>query len=104
MARITKRQDKVVGLHFFSPVPIMKLLELVKSIAVSHQTLEIAKSFGESIGKLWSLRQILLFHLQSSNHGSYLQAIRMVERGDATPKDIDTALKLGRNWLRGLLK
>jgi 3-hydroxybutyryl-CoA dehydrogenase len=99
MARVTGRQDKVVGLHFFNPVPKMKLLELARSIAVTQQTLETAKSFGESIGKtVVIVPDTPGFICNRLTMALYLEAIRMVERGQATPKDIDTALKLGRNW------
>jgi 3-hydroxybutyryl-CoA dehydrogenase len=99
---VTARKDKVIGLHFFNPAPVMKLLELIKSITVSPQTLETAKSFGESLGKTVVIApDVPGFICNRLTMVLYLQAIRMVERGDATPKDIDTALKLGRNWPAG---
>ena len=51
IAAVTGRQDKVLGMHFFNPVPLMKLLELVKTITTSEETLKTARAFGESIGK-----------------------------------------------------
>ena len=51
MAVSTKRPDKVLGLHFFNPAPVMRLLEIVKTIATSDETIEVSKKFGESVGK-----------------------------------------------------
>ena len=51
MAVVTNRPDKVLGLHFMNPVPLMKLLEIVKTIATSDETLEVGKEFGKSLGK-----------------------------------------------------
>ncbi|GAI42298.1 unnamed protein product, partial [marine sediment metagenome] len=51
MAAMTSKPDKVLGLHFFNPAPVMRLLEIVKTIATSEETLETAKEFGKSLGK-----------------------------------------------------
>jgi len=51
MASVTNRPEKVLGLHFMNPVPLMKLLEIVKSIATSDVALETCKEFGKSLGK-----------------------------------------------------
>jgi len=51
MAMMTKRADKVLGIHFFNPVPVMKLVEAVKTIATSAETIAAGKQFGEKCGK-----------------------------------------------------
>jgi 3-hydroxybutyryl-CoA dehydrogenase len=96
MATQTKRPDKVVGMHFFNPPPIMKLLELIRSITTSDETLEFARGMGERLGKTVVLAKdragfivnyLLTYYLNS--------AIRMLEEEFATKEDIDTAVKLG---------
>jgi 3-hydroxybutyryl-CoA dehydrogenase len=92
----TKRPDKVVGMHFFNPPPVMKLLELVRAITTSDETLEFARGFGERLGKTsvvakdragFIVNYLLTYYLNS--------AIRMLEEEFATKEDIDTAVKLG---------
>ena len=96
MATATARPEKVLGMHFFNPVPLMKLLEIVKTIATSDETLEIAKEFGKSIGKTtivapdtpgFIVNRLLLPFM--------LGAFRMLETGGATKEDIDTGVRLG---------
>jgi len=96
MATVTTRPGKVLGMHFFNPVPLMKLLEIVKTIATSDETLEIAKEFGKSIGKTtiiapdtpgFIVNRLLLPFM--------LSACRMLEAGVATKEDIDTGVRLG---------
>jgi 3-hydroxybutyryl-CoA dehydrogenase len=96
MATQTKRPEKVVGMHFFNPPPIMKLLELIRAITTSDETLEFARGMGERLGKTVVLAKdragfivnyLLTYYLNS--------AIRMLEEEFATKEDIDTAVKLG---------
>jgi len=96
MAMVTSRPDKVLGLHFMNPVPIMRLLEIVKTIATSDETLETGKTFGASLGKTvvlaidtpgFIVNRLLMPYL--------LDAIRMVEANIASREDIDTAINLG---------
>ena len=96
MATATTRMEKVLGIHFFNPVPSMKLLEIVKTIATSDETLEIAREFGKSIGKTtiiapdtpgFIVNRLLLPFM--------LAACRMLETGGATREDIDTGVRLG---------
>ena len=96
MATQTKRPDKVVGMHFFNPPPVMKLLELVRAITTSDETMEFARGMGERLGKTSVLAKdragfivnyLLTYYLNS--------AIRMLEEEFATKEDIDTAVKLG---------
>jgi 3-hydroxybutyryl-CoA dehydrogenase len=96
MGSQTKRPDKVVGMHFFNPPPVMKLLELVRGITTSEETMELARGMGERLGKTvvvakdragFIVNYLLTYYLNS--------AIRMLEEEFATKEDIDTAVKLG---------
>jgi 3-hydroxybutyryl-CoA dehydrogenase len=96
MGTQTKRPDKVVGMHFFNPPPVMKLLELVRAITTSDETMDFARGMGERLGKTvvvakdragFIVNYLLTYYLNS--------AIRMLEEEFATKEDIDTAVKLG---------
>ena len=104
MARATGRPDKVLGLHFFNPVPAMKLLEVIRTAATSQTTLETGKRFGESLGKtLVIVQDTPGFITNRLACPQILNAIRMVESGLATREDIDTAMTLGLNFPMGPL-
>jgi len=104
MATATTRPDKVLGLHFFNPVPVMKLLEIVKSIATSSETLEIGREFGKSVGKTTVIAQDAPgFIVNRLMVPQMLNAIRMLEAGVATREDIDTGVNLGLNHPMGPL-
>ncbi|MDQ3986017.1 MAG: 3-hydroxybutyryl-CoA dehydrogenase [Actinomycetota bacterium] len=96
LAAITNRPDKVVGLHFFNPAPVMKLVEIVRTVATSGEAEKRAAAWVRTIGKrpvrcrdrAGFIVNFLLF--------PYLNdAVRMHEQGYSTPEDIDTAMKLG---------
>ncbi len=104
LAAATSRPDKVVGMHFFNPVPVMALLELVKGILTSDETLATARAIGERMGKTpvvakdspgFIVNRLLIPFL--------LDAIRMFESGLASKEDIDTGVKLGLNHPMGPL-
>jgi 3-hydroxybutyryl-CoA dehydrogenase len=104
MAKATKRPELVLGMHFFNPVPVMRLLELVKTLLTSKETLETAKKFGEAIGKTVAVSpDIPAFVVDQLANPFILDAIRMVERGVATAEDIDTGVRLGLNHPMGPL-
>ena len=104
MAAVTTRQDKVLGMHFFNPAQIMRLLEIVKTVATSDETLETIKDFGESLGKTTIISKDTPGFLTSRlGTAQGLEAIRMLEAGIGTAEDIDTALKLGYNHPMGPL-
>ncbi len=104
MAMATTRPDKMLGLHFFNPVPAMKLLEIVKTIASSEETVELGKSFGKSLGKTIIVAQDAPgFIVNRLMVPQILNAIRMVEAGVATREDIDTGLTSGLNHPLGPL-
>jgi 3-hydroxybutyryl-CoA dehydrogenase len=96
LAAVTKRPDKVLGMHFFNPPPVMKLLELVRSLATSDQTVEFARGMGERLGKISVLAKDRAGFIVNMLLIPYLNgAIRMLQEEFATKEDIDTAIKLG---------
>jgi len=104
IAKATNRPDKVLGMHFFNPVPVMQLLELVKTLLTSEETLETTKKFGASIGKTVAVSpDIPAFVVDQLANPFILHAIRMVEQGVATAEDIDTGIRLGLNHPMGPL-
>jgi 3-hydroxybutyryl-CoA dehydrogenase len=105
MASVTQRGNKVLGLHFFNPVPVMKLLEIVRTILTDDETLETCRTFGESLGKTvvvardtpgFIVNRLLVPYL--------LNAIRLVENEVASLEDIDQGMKLGTNVPMGPLE
>jgi len=98
VAMVTSRPDKVLGMHFFNPVPVMKLLEIVKTIATSDETLEAGQTFGNSLGKAIVIaRDTPGFIVNCLVIPYLLNAIRMLDAGVATKEDIDTGITLGLN-------
>ena len=96
IAKATTRPEQVIGMHFFNPVPIMKLLELVRHDSTSEATIDLAQSAEEAMGKTTILvKDIPGF--ATSRLGVVLgnEAIRMLADGVASAKDIDTAMVLG---------
>jgi 3-hydroxybutyryl-CoA dehydrogenase len=101
-ASATKRADKFVGLHFFNPVPLMKLVEVVRTVTTSPETFDRALAFGRQLGKEpiaakdnsgFVVNLLLVPYL--------LDAIRQLERGVASVADIDKAMQLGCGYPMG---
>jgi 3-hydroxybutyryl-CoA dehydrogenase len=102
MGAITKRPDKVCGLHFFNPAPVMKLVEVVRTISTSEETIETVKQFAISLGKTPVLAKDTAGFIVNFLLIPYLlAAIRMLENGMATRDDIDTAMRLGCGYPMG---
>jgi 3-hydroxybutyryl-CoA dehydrogenase len=102
MGAVTKRPDKVCGLHFFNPAPVMKLVEVVKTISTSEETVETVKQFAISLGKTPVLAKDTAGFIVNFLLIPYLlAAIRMLENGMASRDDIDTAMKLGCGYPMG---
>ena len=102
IASTTKRLDKVVGLHFMNPVPLMRLVELVRSIATSNETLEMSKEFVESLGKKYIVASDTPgFIVNRLNSPFMLNAIRMFEAGIGSIEEIDAAATLALNHPMG---
>ncbi|HUW10744.1 MAG TPA: 3-hydroxybutyryl-CoA dehydrogenase [Anaerolineae bacterium] len=102
MAAASGRMDKVAGLHFFNPVPVMRLVEIVTTIVTADETVKALKEFSESLGKTvviakdtpgFIVNRLLIPYL--------LHAIRLYESGLASIEDIDTAIELGLNHPMG---
>ncbi|HET7236797.1 MAG TPA: 3-hydroxybutyryl-CoA dehydrogenase [Actinomycetota bacterium] len=101
----TKRPELVLGMHFFNPVPVMGLIELVKAITTADETIEFGRAYGVVLGKTtvesrdragFIVNMLLIPYLNS--------AVRMLEDGFATREDIDTAVHLGLNHPMGPLR
>jgi 3-hydroxybutyryl-CoA dehydrogenase len=97
--------SRVLGLHFFNPVHIMKLLEIVVHDGTSESVLESCRSYGAAIGKeCITVRDVPGFATSRLGVCLGMEAIRMVEQGVASPQDIDTAMVLGYRHPIGPLK
>jgi 3-hydroxybutyryl-CoA dehydrogenase len=102
LAAATKRPERFIGLHFFNPVPLMKLVEVVRTIATSDDVYETAYEFGKKVGKVpvrtsdktgFIVNRLLVPYL--------LDAIRAYEEGVGSIEDIDNAMKLGCGYPMG---
>ncbi|MDQ1627304.1 MAG: 3-hydroxybutyryl-CoA dehydrogenase [Actinomycetota bacterium] len=97
IAAVTERPEAVVGTHFFSPVPMMALCELVRGYKTSDATLDLARAFAESLGKTCVAvnRDVAGFVTTRLICALAMEAIRLVENGVASPEDVDLACRLG---------
>ena len=105
IASHTSCPERVIGMHFFNPVPLMQLLEIVRHEAVDERTVSIAEEVGEALGKTTILvRDVPGF--ATSRLGVVLgnEAIRMLAEGVASASDIDTAMRLGYRHPMGPLE
>lgn len=98
----TRRPEKVIGLHFFNPAPVMPLLEIVVGLQTAEETVALGRALGERLNKIvvlskdrpgFIVNRLLIPYL--------LDAIRLLEEGVATMEDIDTAMRLGLNHPMG---
>jgi len=106
LAKATKRPDKVVGMHFFNPVPLMKLVEVIKGDATSEETVNVTKELSVKLGKVpvvakdspgFIVNRVAAFLFPN-------EGVRALAEGVATKEDIDTAVKLGMNFPMGPLE
>ncbi len=106
LAAVTGRPDRVVGTHFFSPVPMMELCELVRGFHTSDQTLAVARDFAENAGKTCVVvnRDVAGFVTTRLIAALVVEAARLVESGVATAEDVDTACRLGFGHAMGPLE
>jgi 3-hydroxybutyryl-CoA dehydrogenase len=103
IAAVTKRPDKVCGMHFFNPVPLMRLVEVIRGYATSDETIKVATDLAKKMGKTtvevkkdspgFIVNRIMMPHM--------LEAIKIVEEGIASIEDVDTAVKNGLNYPMG---
>jgi 3-hydroxybutyryl-CoA dehydrogenase len=96
IASATRRPERVVGTHFFNPAPVMKLLELVRSVATDDATMAGTRAFGDLLGKRMILAQDRAGFIVNLLLIPFLtQAVRMHESGFASRDDIDAGMRLG---------
>ncbi len=104
IALATGRPESVVGLHFFNPVPVMELVEVIPSLATSEETVARAVGFAEALGKrVVRAPDRAGFIVNALLVPFLLDAVRMYEEGHATAEDIDTGLRYGANHPMGPL-
>lgn len=97
LASVTKRPEKVLGIHFFSPVPMMPVAEVIRGIGTTEETILAGVDFVKSIGKepIRVESDVAGFLLNRINFPSTIEAIRLVEQGIGTVEDIDKGMRLG---------
>ncbi|MET9858593.1 3-hydroxyacyl-CoA dehydrogenase family protein [Streptomyces smyrnaeus] len=105
IAAATSRPERVVGTHFFSPVPMMALCELVRGLKTSDETLATAREFAESVGKTCVVvnRDVAGFVTTRLISALVVEAAKLYESGVASAEDIDTACRLGFGHAMGPL-
>ena len=102
MAAATSRPDRFVGLHFFNPVPVMKLVEVVRTIVTSQETFDAAFGFAEKLGKVpIAAKDNSGFVVNLLLVPYMLDAIRQLERGVASIEDMDKGMTLGCGYPMG---
>ena len=102
MAAVTRRKDRFAGTHFFSPVAMMKLLEVVRTDEVKPEVIEQLVAFGKKVGKVPVIAKDTEGFIVNRLLVPYqLEACRLVERGVATFQDVDTAMKYGCGYPMG---
>jgi len=106
IAAATERPAKVVGLHFFSPVPMMRLCEVIRGLETSDETIEAAEKFAQSIGKETVLvrKDVAGFLANRIGLTATVEAVRLLEAGVASPQDIDKTMRLGYGHPMGPLE
>jgi 3-hydroxybutyryl-CoA dehydrogenase len=96
IASVTSRSENILGLHFFSPVPMMQAVEVIKGIATSDDTFQRGKDFVIQIGKepIMVHRDVPGFVINRINWPSTIEAMSLVEQGVASVEDIDKGLRI----------
>lgn len=103
IASATSRPDRVVGMHFFNPPQVMRLVEVVRGVETSDETVVAGRALGERLGKTTVdvKRDTPGFIVNRVMVPQFIEAIRLVEEGVASKEDVDTAVKLGLNYPMG---
>lgn len=106
IAVATKRPERVLGLHFFSPVPMMKAVEVIKGQSTTDETMVQGKEFVIRIGKepIMVNRDVAGFVINRINFPSTMEAMRLVEEGITTVEDIDKGLRLASGRRMGIFE
>jgi 3-hydroxybutyryl-CoA dehydrogenase len=99
IAEATERPERVVGMHFFNPAPVLRLVEIVRTVKSTDEAVETAYAFAERVGKQpircgdtpgFVVNRILIPLLND--------CVRVLDEADVTPEDLDTAMTAGLNW------
>ena len=103
LANATKRPERVAGMHFFNPPPLMRLVEIIRGYYTSDETVRVASEVAQKMGKttVEVKKDTPGFIVNRVMMAQYLEAIRLLEEGVATIEDIDKAVKLGLNHPMG---
>ncbi len=106
LAAVTRRPENVLGLHFFSPVPMMMAVEVIKGMLTSRETQQTGREFVLKLGKepIMVNRDVAGFVINRINMPSTMEAMRLVEEGVATIEDIDKGLKLASGRRMGIFE
>lgn len=102
IASATSRSGKVVGMHWFNPAPVMKLIEIVKGVDTEEHTIQAVKELAEAIGKeTVVVKDMQGFVTSRAIAVHLLECMRMYEEGVGSKEEIDKAIKLGLNYPMG---
>jgi len=106
LAAATRRADKVLGLHFFSPVPMMPVVEVIKGISTTDETAKAGADFVKKIGKeaIRVNRDVPGFAINRINFPSTIEAMNLVEQGVVSIEDVDKGLRLGLGRKMGIFE
>jgi 3-hydroxybutyryl-CoA dehydrogenase len=104
MAAVTKKPDKFIGMHFFNPVPVMGLVEIIKGQATADATVKVIEDVSHKVGKKTVLvNEAPGFAVNRLLVPALNEAVFVIQEGIATVEDMDLAIKLGLNWPMGPL-
>ena len=102
LSGVVTKPERFVGMHFFNPVPVMKLLEIVRGLHTAEETIAAARAVGERLGKVCIVSADSVgFIVNRLLDPMINEAFDLIERGVGTPEDIDTGCKYGLNWPMG---
>ncbi|PKM76446.1 MAG: 3-hydroxybutyryl-CoA dehydrogenase [Firmicutes bacterium HGW-Firmicutes-15] len=102
IAAAVKRTDKFIGMHFFSPVPVMRLCEIIRAIKTSDETIEVVAEVAQKMGKVTVVaKDVPGFIVNRINSALRCEAYKCMEEGVASIEDIDKAMKAGANHPMG---
>jgi 3-hydroxybutyryl-CoA dehydrogenase len=103
LAKNTRRPERVLGLHFFGPVPLMRLVEVVKGEKTSKEIFERGITFAQSLGKtpVRVQRDIPCFVMNRIFSAAFREAVDLVDEGIVSPEDVDVGMRLGYGWNAG---
>ena len=97
-AAATSKPEKVIGMHFMNPVPVMKLVEIIRGLATDESTLETTLALAKAMGKVTTTSKDIPGFIANRILMPYInEAVYVLQEGIATREDIDTTMKLGTN-------